>query len=185
MIKRITIFVAGLVFVYVASVGVSLVQLRTALFEKDTEQLTQSIDFDSVRLSLKDQIDEMVKRELGQGPGGSFLATFGAAIAAPIVEQMLTTYVTPDGIFELIRTGKPEQAKDLGRMFKPAPKTEKDVLAPKSFLRSIKGVEWVSVDQFKLMFASNENKTTAELRFKVDGFRWRLVEITLPALAKA
>ncbi|PCI44097.1 MAG: hypothetical protein COB51_10685 [Moraxellaceae bacterium] len=91
MIKRFSLIIAGVVLAYVSSVGISLVQLRSALFEEDAAQLTQSVDFDSVRGSLKVQIDELVKRKLGQSDGGNMLAALGMAIAGPMVEQMIET----------------------------------------------------------------------------------------------
>jgi len=185
MIKRFSLIIAGVVLAYVSSVGISLVQLRSALFEEDAAQLTQSVDFDSVRGSLKVQIDELVKRKLGQSDGGNMLAALGMAIAGPMVEQMIETYVTPAGIFELISKGKPQLSKASGGMFRSAPEaaseTEQDK-PPKTFLRSVKGVEWIAIDRFKLMFFNKKGQPTADLLFHLDGFRWRLVEIQLPAL---
>lgn len=187
MIKRLTIIIAGFSLAYITSIGLSLYQLRTALFEEDAVQLTQSIDFDSVRESLRGQIDDLVKQKMGESKGGNMLAALGMAIAGPMVEQMLEGYVTPEGIFELIRTGKPKLGKPKSTRSSGAGSVvasqTSEAQAPNTFLRSIKGAQWMAADRFKLLFYNKKNDRTAELEFKFDNFRWRLVAIQLPALA--
>ena len=185
MIKRFSIVIAGVLLVYVSSVGISLVQLRSALFEEDAAQLTQSIDFDSVREALKVQIDELVQRKLGQSDGGNMLAALGMAVAGPMVEQMIETYVAPAGIFELISQGKPQLSTVSDGMFRSTPEAVGETAEdkpPKTFLRAVERVEWIAIDRFKLMFFNKKGQPTADLLFQLDGFRWRLVEIQLPAL---
>lgn len=84
-------------------------QIRQAVKARDSVALSEHIDFPSVRLSLKDQLNAalMGKIQSDEMKDNPF-AALGMMLAGPLVDKMLEAYVTPAGIGQLL-SGKKTQ----------------------------------------------------------------------------
>lgn len=83
-------------------------QIRQAVKARDSVALSEHIDFPSVRLSLKDQLNAalMGKIQSDEMKDNPF-AALGMMLAGPLVDKMLEAYVTPAGIGQLLSGKKP------------------------------------------------------------------------------
>lgn len=87
---------------------ITVYQIRQAVEMRDSVALSEHIDFPSVRLSLKEQLnaalmDKMQSDEMKDNP----FAALGMMLAGPLVDKVLEAYVTPAGIGKLLSGEKP------------------------------------------------------------------------------
>lgn len=98
-------------------------RLQDAAKSGDHQALAQLVDFPAVRASVKDEVREAVSSEFGGEEERNPFASFGAALAGMVVEPLVDSFVTPQGIASAVRGERPspgsgekrvkEEARDL------------------------------------------------------------------------
>lgn len=93
---------------YVAARG-----FLAAAKQGDEEKLRGSVDFPAVRADLKPQLSAAVATRMEHDPAmrGNPLAGLGKILMPSILDRMIDSVVTPEGIAALVRAGKVGHAK--------------------------------------------------------------------------
>ena len=157
----------------------SVYKLFLSLKEGDRYKLESCINFDSVRSSLKEQInakmmEELVNdKELQDNP----FAGLAVMLVPKLVDYMLDAYLTPSGIATLIRKGKLENKID--ELQESAPSTT-EVNEDIDF--------WHVLSLAEYAFFTNPSTFLIEIedvkfKFKLQEWAWKLSGIYLPSEA--
>ncbi|MGS1018107.1 DUF2939 domain-containing protein [Allosphingosinicella humi] len=95
--------------IYFGSPYYAIHSLRNAALEADTDKLEASVDFPAVRESLKSQLSAAIMTKMQNDPemGSNPFAGLGAMMMPAIVDRMVDSFVTPDGIAAMMRGQKP------------------------------------------------------------------------------
>ncbi len=143
--------------------------LKEAALAADADKLDTSVDFPAVRESLKAQISAAMIRKMNSDPDlkGNPFAGIGLLMMPTIVDRLVDTFVTSDGLSALIRGNKPAEGADVERTENPDIDYD---------------YQWVSADRFRVRLSK---KSTGEQgpAFVLDrrGFvSWKLVKLELP-----
>lgn len=159
---------------YFASPSWAMSQLQTAATEGDTDRLEQSIDFPSVRESLKTELRaamaaEMVKQQEDAEDG---FAVLGSAFAMAMVDTMVDGFVNPESMAAMIEKGQMEREASIeaGEQ-SPREGQERDV-------------EWSisreGISRFTATPVAGEGEPVPTLIFERNGIGWKLSAIDLP-----
>lgn len=111
--KRATIGIAVALVAFLTWVVVApyltLYQMKRAAQHYDSAALSSHVDFQSVRASLKEQLDAMFAQRAKQDPRlqDSPLAALGNAAAGIAAQRLVEVYVTPEGIARLMDGARP------------------------------------------------------------------------------
>lgn len=101
---------AGLGYGY-ASPYVTLNRLKAAADARDAAALNEYVDYPALRVSLKQQVGEMLERRIEAQHSSNPLLLFGAVIGAALIGPLVDAYATPEGVTALLNgmppTGKP------------------------------------------------------------------------------
>ncbi|WP_445401021.1 DUF2939 domain-containing protein [Zobellella sp. An-6] len=185
ILKLVLVMAAVLALGYgVAAPWLTVYQIREAADHRDSRALAEHVEFDSVRQSLKDQLNARMLRELGDDIRQNPLAALGAALANTVVDGLVDTYVTPAGIEQLMRGETP--APGIPRREPPpagngngnggdagGPKTERR----KPFSDARMGYR--SLNHFVVTMTDDSGKQ-AEFILSRRGLGWKLTAIVLP-----
>lgn len=170
MKKWIIIAVAALTVlggIYFGSPYLAFNSFKDAALEADADKLEAKVDFPAVRESLKSQMNAMMMAKLENDPEmkNNPFSGLGAMLIPTMVEKVVDSYVTADGIAALLRGKKPNETEE--RVPNP------DIEASGSF------ITW---DRFR--FRLRNKKTDQQgpsLIFERRGFAsWKLVKMELP-----
>lgn len=153
---------------YGASPYVAVRGFVAAAKQGDAAKLGASVDFPAVRADLKPQLTAAVTTRMERDPHmrGNPLAGLGVMLMPTILDRMIDSVVTPDGIAALVRAGK------VGR----AATSE---AAPQ---RVDYDYGYVALDRFAVTLRRKDTLgDPVRLVFERRGlFSWKLVRITLP-----
>lgn len=93
--------------IFMVSPFVALYDLSKAVEARDTERITERVNFNALRTSLSRQIlGEYLKDQDLEGVERDIAAEAGAAVLNPVVEQL----VSPQALIDLFENGWPERA---------------------------------------------------------------------------
>ncbi len=162
----------------------TLYALMNALREGDTAVIENSIAWDSVRQGLRGDLNAVLLHKLSTDakPGineGAFATGLTAVLGPAIINQVVDSYVTPQDVSTLIRTGRP-------------PVDLKGTAALDGKGRNAAQKSHLSIHQLKYAFFSGgpltfkaelrpeDRKVPLTLLFKWNG-DWKLTRIILPA----
>lgn len=169
--------VAGLLLAwFIAMPWITVSQIRTAAQARDGQALSQHVDFNSVRASLKDQINALVLRKMGnEGKDLNPLAALVAPLAGAVVNKMVDAYATPSGVAQLLagdqpRTAETDQPASTGAV--PNSAGEEPSQRAKS------SMAYRGMDRFVVTTHGRQGDTQFVLGRR--GFTWKLTEIILP-----
>ena len=142
-------------------------RLQEAARAGDHQALAQLVDFPAVRTSVKAEVREAVAGELGKERNA--LASFGAALAGMVVEPLVDSFVTPEGIASAVRGERPS----LGSGEKRVKKEAKDLVAERGYEAS---------DTFVIRFRDRDDgRERMALVMRRHGIAdWKLAAIRLP-----
>jgi hypothetical protein len=142
-------------------------RMQDAARAGDHQALAQLVDFPAVRASVKEEVREAVSGELGADR--SPLASFGAALAGMVVEPLVDSFVTPEGIASAVRGERPS----LGSGEKRVKKEARDLEVARGYEGS---------DTFVLHFRDRDDGTERmALVMRRHGIAdWKLAAIRLP-----
>ena len=106
IIAIMSVIIVGLVGIYFGSPYLAARNLKNAAIEADPDELETSVDFPSVRESLKSQLNVAMMTEMQNDPEmkDNPFAGLGA-----MVDRMIDAYVTPDGLAAMVRGQKPNE----------------------------------------------------------------------------
>jgi hypothetical protein len=135
-IKSVAIALAALAIVATLGYGyaspyVTLNRMKVAADARDAATLNEYVDYPALRVSLKQQVGELLQRRIGAQHSSNPLLLFGAMIGAALIGPLVDAYATPDGVAALLNgmppSGKPgEQPPPAGNTAAapgPAPTT--------------------------------------------------------------
>jgi len=141
--------------------------LRDAAINADVETLDAAVDFPAVRESLKSQVSTAMTKRMTDDPAmkGNAFAGLGMMLMPTIVDRMVDTFVTPDGISALIRRGRPGAAE---------PSTPNPDITYR--------YSYVGMDRFRVrMVDRKRDDPMPSLIFERRGlFSWKLIRVDLP-----
>ena len=106
---------AGFFVIYVGTKPyITAYQIKHAIERRDSEALSEHIEFSSLRQNIKDQINQEITKSMSEieGINDTPFAGLGVALSEMFVNKMVDVYVTPAGLFQLLQT---EQAGDGSR----------------------------------------------------------------------
>jgi hypothetical protein len=153
----------------VATPYITIYQMKAAAERQDGEALSEFIEFPSVRQSLKDQLNTLIVKSMGQGSGieGNPMTLLGASFAGALVEKMVDAYVTPSGISELMSGSAPTSSRG-GKA------VEDGGTSPFNGAK----LSYESLDKFTVKLESKEDQ---EFKFVLRrrGIDWKITEIII------
>ena len=158
--------VAGLLVYYVWSPYHSASTLRDALTAGDATALGMSVDFDSVRASLKQQIEDQIPQGAAKDSA--------TADAVAMMNRSIDQYVTPTGISALVN--KSDQKVDLAQVISPDVAANIVLAFNKQPVRN-EGLS--SINDFVMAMDATM------LHLKVAGLNWKLNRVELRPDLKA
>ena len=100
--KKLLPWLAGLLVIFAiylyASPYIALYNIKNAAEQKDADKLSGYIDFPSVKQGIKDQIKTFMVKEIASSEEESGFEALGAMLATAMVDPMVDSLVTPDGV---------------------------------------------------------------------------------------
>lgn len=153
---------------------ITVYQIRQAAKEADADALEQHIDFQSVRESLKAQMNAHIMANAEATMKDNPFAAFGVALATAMVENMVTSFVTPAGLAQMMKGDKPVLAG--GGRGESAPIAESSRREP--FEGADMGYQGLS--RFVVTVPSEKGGDPARFILKRSGISWLLSDVRLP-----
>ncbi len=95
------LMVAVLGYAY-ASPYIVLDRLKRAADARDAETVNAYVDYPALRLSLKQQVTELLMRRIDAQKHGNPFAVIGAMIGAALIGPLVDAYATPDGVAAIL-----------------------------------------------------------------------------------
>lgn len=143
--------------------------LRDAALAGDKDELRERVDFPAIRESLKSQMRAMMVAEMAKEKDNPF-AAMGMAFVGAIIDPMIDSMVSPDGIKVMVESGK---MKDPDKSVADQTKGEGAVWE----------IERKGLDRFVAHPKAEAGEQVPTLIFKRDGLGWDLVDIEAPTPA--
>lgn len=171
MVKRMVAYpILVFIVLYLAFPYYALYSLRVSLNNGDREKVDRGVDFESLKTSLKDQLNVYLAKFLNEKKiDSSFFPEKSAmAMMKTKTDGLFDDYLTPDGLIYLITRGEVSGAL---------------MLEDQDFISSRNDF----LDFEDLNFAFFSNPTTfkvmynhVRLKFKLQDWWWKLSDIVLP-----
>lgn len=126
--KPVAIAVAAIVVVTALGYGyaspyLALNRLKQAADARDAVALNEYVDYPALRVSLKQQVGEMLQRRIQAQHSSNPLLMLGAVIGAALIGPLVDAYATPEGVAALLN-GMPPTGKPGERPAPPPPGTQ-------------------------------------------------------------
>lgn len=171
VVALIALFLAGYV---VAAPYITVYQIRQAAKERDADALERHIDFQSVRESLKAQMNAKIMADAKTTMKDNPFAAFGVALAGAMVESMVTSFVTPAGLAQMMKGDKPVVAGGAGGESAPS--------AGSSSREPFEGADmgYQGLSRFVVTVPSDKGGDPARFILKRSGVSWLLSDVRLP-----
>lgn len=170
MKKWIAIGVALLLIVggvYFGSPYYAAHSLRNAAREADTDKLEAGVDFPAVRENLKSQLSAAMTAKMQNDPEmrSNPFAGLGMALMPAIVDRMVDSLVTADGIAAVVRGQRPADRAKMD--------ANPDIES---------STEYVGLDRFRVRLRNTRlNEDGPSLLFERRGFAtWKLIKLEMP-----
>jgi hypothetical protein len=141
---------------------------REAARNADADKLDAAVDFPAVRESLKAQLSAAMMKKMGSDPAmkDNPFAGLGALMMPAIIDKMVDSFVTPDGIAAIARGQKPRRSEQ--------PKVQNPDI-------EFAGA-YVGMDRFRVKTSNRKMREEGPaLLFERRGlFGWKLIRLELP-----
>ena len=95
-----------------ASPYVALGRLKSAIDARDSQAVSEYVDFPSLRISLKQQVTEELMRRIDAVKKDNPFAVIGALIGSALIGPLVDAYATPEGVAALM-SGIPPRGNPL------------------------------------------------------------------------
>lgn len=161
-----------------AAPWITVYRMKDAAQARDGQALAGYVDFDSVRQSLKDQVNARMLHGMGGGEGKELnpLAALVAPLAGAVVDKMVDAYITPSGVARLMAGHPPEDRTTPGREGRAETAPKDDGAARKPLAGADMGYR--GMDRFVVTTHGQGGDTQFVLGRR--GLGWKLAEIILP-----
>ena len=173
MKKIIVICVLGILIIgyIIATPFLTVNNMKNAAEKHDGEELSEYVDFISLRQDLKDQMNILMGKEmLKLAEDNNPFASMGVAFGTMFVDKMVDAYITPTAITELMKGAKPNSEDSQNTL------ENKDSLEP--FKDASIGYE--SFSKFSILVTNNETGDDVRFILRRRGLSWKLTEIKIP-----
>jgi hypothetical protein len=157
--------------------------MRDAAIQRDADKLNQYVDFPALRESLRAQlVAQMAKKtdELKDNP----FAGFAQAFAATMVNGLVDSLVTPEGMFALMNQGKAgiqQQKSDGAQPIQPAAAKTSGAPQPTPENGVSVSSKYKGLDVFTVDVKPQDSTETVTFVLHRDGlFTWKLKSVRLP-----
>jgi len=162
---------------FIATPWITVHQISAAVQARDAQALAEHVDFESVRQSLKDQMNARVLHGMASDDGQALnpLAALVAPLAGAVVDKMVDAYITPAGVAQLMAGHRPSasaQEPEGGASSTPDAQGE----ARKPLADADMGYR--SLGRFVVTAHGRQGDTQFVLGRR--GLGWKLTEIILP-----
>lgn len=159
----------------VAGPYIAIHGIRNALAEQDTARLERYVDFPTLRVSLRAQLQDRIVRAAGMEAQSSFLGSIALSLANGAAGVGVDAMVTPTGIAALLQghsvwkraTGDTANGDTYG-----PPR-------PAEPLKQAKG-HYASLSRFTATTTTDDGSEPMTFVFERQGIVWRLTDIRLP-----
>ena len=152
---------------YMVSPSWAMRGLKEAALSGDKYELRERVDFPAVRESLKSQFRAIMAAEMAKQKDDNPFAAIGMALASAVVDPMIDSLVSPEGIKAMVENGRMKGPNDAAA----DPGKQVDW-----------SIEHKGLDRF-IARPQTDNSKAPSLVFKRDGLGWELVDIDVPANA--
>jgi hypothetical protein len=148
--------------------------IRTALAEQDTSKLERHVDFSSLRVSIKAQVEDSLARRAGSEMQSNLLGAIALSVAGNMLGSGVDAMVTPTGIGALLQ-GRSMWKKSLGDT------VDGDTYGKPVPADPLKNAEhhYESLSRFTATIRDEDGKPVIFV-FKRNGLSWKLADIRLP-----
>lgn len=198
--KPVAIAVAAIVVVSALGYGyaspyLALNRLKQAADARDAVTLSEYVDYPALRVSLKQQVGEMLQRRIQAQHSSNPLLMLGAVIGAALIGPLVDAYATPEGVTALLNgmppTGKPGErpaapppgtqassAADEAAQPAPPPPASADTAAPQPRAQAAAGYR--SLNEFAVTWQRSANSERYAAILQRHGlFSWKLAAVEL------
>lgn len=162
------VIVLAIVGAYLGSPYLAVRAFMDAARSADVDKLDAAVDFPAVRESLKSQMSAALMREMNNDPGlkDNPIAGLGTLMMPAIVDKMVDTFVTPDGIAAMIKGSRPTASATERSSADPAVEYE---------------YHYIGLDRFRVKIRNAQSSDEGpSLVFERRGFMtWKLIRIEL------
>lgn len=164
------VIVIAIVAVYLGSPYLAVRSFKDAAQSANVDQLDAAVDFPAVRESLKSQMSAALMHEMRNDPElkDNPFSGLGVLMMPAILDKMVDTFVTPDGIAAMVKGGRPASSGAEPQGTNPDVDYDYD---------------YVSLDRFRVKIANPKSgEAGPSLVFERRGIiSWKLIRIELPA----
>ncbi|PNK59996.1 DUF2939 domain-containing protein [Psychrobacter sp. FDAARGOS_221] len=179
--KKPFIWIAAIVVIIAAylyaSPYLALRSIKNAALEGNADVLSEHIDFPSVKQSLKDQINAQLMKEVAKEDADGFEA-LGAMLATAMIDPIVDSIVTPEGIAMMVQGKEPLQQDDAEDESKDATEAMEAELNPNIDYKT----GYVSYKTFKVTLSNKDHDgEPMDIIMRRDGLGWKVTRIALPA----
>lgn len=101
-VTGIAIVVVAVIVVAYASPYLVLSKLRDAAQARNAQTINQYVDYPALRVSLKEQVTQMLSQRVQTQKLQHPLAALGALVGMALVDPLVDAYATPDGVAALL-----------------------------------------------------------------------------------
>lgn len=143
--------------------------IKTGIVEKDSEKLSENIEFPTLRQNMKEQLNAVVMKNSATELKDNPFAAIGVALATKMVDGIVDSFVTPSGLAALMEGKKPRKGENSGN----TPPPQKDDLFKNA------RYSYDSMSKFSI-WVPNDKGEEVRFVFKREVFSWKLVNLVIP-----
>ena len=172
------IWAVGIVFIVIigfiaATPFFTVSSIKTAIVEKDSEQLSENVDFPVFRQNLKKQFNTAMMKNVSAEFQNNPFAAIAAGFATNMVDGVVDSFITPSGLAMLMEGKKPYLSRSRRRNPSNTDQANRDDLFKDA------RYSYDSLNRFSIYVPSD---TGEEIRFILqrDGLSWKLVDMIVP-----
>ena len=152
------------IFLYISSISYSLYKFHNAIYLNDEKLISQTINFDSLRKNLKEDMNAAMLEELNKDKSSSqAINLLAAGFASKITDMAIDIYASPKGVVTLLKESD---------YFKELPKPN---LLKSYFM--INHFNFINLGE--IFYILKRDGNSIPIHFKIHGANWKLTKIKL------
>jgi len=113
------LLVAALICYVAVGPFITVYEIKAGIENRDSEKLTDYIDFTTLRANIKDQLNAYLMQQMSTELKGNPFGALGIAIGGKLVEGMVDSFVTPIGLSNLAGGRTPQEASNHSQPLEP------------------------------------------------------------------
>ena len=159
---------------YVAATPyITVSNIKTSIVEKDSEKLSENVDFPLFRQNLKKQFNTAMMKNVGAELQNNPFAAIAAGFATNMVDRVVDSFVTPSGLAMLVEGKKPSFSRSRRRNPSNTDQANRDDLFKNA------RYSYDSLNRFSIYVPTDIGD---EIHFILqrDGLSWKLVDMIVP-----